>query len=409
MLENQQVVFDEPRLQDAPPMAGQTLYQRICAFPQPRLDRVFQEDLERLRGCPITYVDIHRIPCTEISSIVREIPPLVSVCMLAYNHQDFLTEAIDSILSQKTSFSFELVIGEDCSPDRTREIVLDYQGRYPEKIRVLTAKKNCRFYNSSNWVRTLLSCRGRYIAFCEGDDYWIDERKLQKQVNLLETDPSLGLVCGRCKTKYEQGTCPEASDGSYWVLPTHTGDLYYDEHMVDTVQFGVSTANVMVRSSLLETGFRENPFLTARLYLSDLPLWYSIIAQKYRWFRVDELCSVYRRHGGSVTIKSDGRHLVRRDGHLVQYYYWRRYFKDFSPETAQEKLRCFQDYVLHARREEHVRTRDYAGLMSDLRYRVDEGLCSAGCAWVTRILIRTRLYSSLIRFFKGLRRKIFRG
>ena len=406
MVDYQQQDFDEPRLQNAPEMAGRTLYKRICAFPQPRLESEFQEELEKLRGCQISFVDIHQIPCTEISSEVKEIRPLVSVVMLAYNHQDFLAEAIDSIVSQKTSFPFELVIGEDCSTDRTRDIVLDYQKQYPEKIRVLTAKKNCRFYNGSNWVRTLLSCRGKYIAFCEGDDYWIDERKLQKQVDILESDPSIGLVCGQCKTKYERGSCSEASDGPYWVLPNDSGNLFYDEHMIGTARFLVFTVTAMVRSSLLETGFRENPILTARLYMADLPLWYSILAQRHRWLRVDELSSVYRRHSGGASIRSKGNQVLRRDVYLARYYYWQRYFKDFSPKSAPEQIRHLQDGALRARVAGHVYTRDYTGLMSDLRYCMDEGLCSVVSAWVTWILIKTRFYPTLFRLFEELRKLI---
>ena len=118
--------------------------------------------------------------------------PSISVYMITFNQKEYIGRAIDSVLGQKTSFSFELVIGEDCSTDGTREIVLKYQKRYPDIIRVVTSKKNVGMHKNS--VRTIEACRGKYIAFCEGDDYWHDLKKLQKQCQYLESHPECGLV-----------------------------------------------------------------------------------------------------------------------------------------------------------------------------------------------------------------------
>ena len=91
------------------------------------------------------------------------------------------------VLMQKVDFPYEIVIGEDCSTDRTREILLDYKRQYPDKIRLLLNEKNMgRRYNARN---TLFSCTGDYIANLDGDDYWTDERKLQKQINFFSKHP----------------------------------------------------------------------------------------------------------------------------------------------------------------------------------------------------------------------------
>jgi glycosyltransferase involved in cell wall biosynthesis len=118
--------------------------------------------------------------------------PLVSVKMMTYNHEPYITQAIEGILCQKTSFPFELVIGEDCSTDRTLEIVMDFQKKYPHVIRVVTSEKNVGAHKNSE--RTRKACRVKYIAFCEGDDYWQDSYKLKKQVDYLEDHPECGLV-----------------------------------------------------------------------------------------------------------------------------------------------------------------------------------------------------------------------
>src|SRR5687768_16687744 len=111
----------------------------------------------------------------------------VSVAMITYNHEAFVAQAIESVLMQKTDFDFELVIGEDCSTDKTREIVNGYKSKYGERIRVLLPAKNLGI--NRNLKQTLLACQGRYIALLEGDDYWTSSLKLQKQVNFLDTHP----------------------------------------------------------------------------------------------------------------------------------------------------------------------------------------------------------------------------
>ncbi|MBW8015847.1 MAG: glycosyltransferase [Planctomycetes bacterium] len=118
--------------------------------------------------------------------------PLISVYMLTYNHESYIARAIESVLVQKTKFPFELVIGEDCSTDRTREIVLKYQEKHPNIIRVVTSDENVGMLKNS--IRTVGACMGKYIAFCEGDDYWHDSKKLEKQCKYLEMHPECGLV-----------------------------------------------------------------------------------------------------------------------------------------------------------------------------------------------------------------------
>jgi len=126
--------------------------------------------------------------------------PLVSVKMITYNHAPFIKQAIEGVLQQKTNFPFELVIGEDCSTDGTREIVFEYQKKHPDIIRVITSDKNVGM--KKNGYRTTKACRGKYIAFCEGDDYWHHPDKLQKQVNYLESHTECGMLFSDCDVYY---------------------------------------------------------------------------------------------------------------------------------------------------------------------------------------------------------------
>lgn len=105
----------------------------------------------------------------------------VSVAMPTYNQKAYIRDAIEHVLRQKTTFPFELIIGEDRSTDGTRDIVSSYQEENPDIIRVVTSNSNVGA--AANNRRILETCRGKYIAFCDGDDYWHDLEKLQKQVD----------------------------------------------------------------------------------------------------------------------------------------------------------------------------------------------------------------------------------
>jgi len=117
---------------------------------------------------------------------------LVSVCMITYNHEDYINQAIESIMMQKTNFLFELIIGEDCSTDNTRKICQKYKERYPDRIRLILPESNVGMMK--NLIKTIEACNGKYIAMCEGDDYWTDSLKLQKQVDFLEANTNASLV-----------------------------------------------------------------------------------------------------------------------------------------------------------------------------------------------------------------------
>jgi glycosyltransferase involved in cell wall biosynthesis len=124
--------------------------------------------------------------------------PIVSVLMLAYCHEKYIAQAIDSVIAQKTNFDYEIIIGEDCSPDRSLDIALSYQQLYPELMRVISSDSNVGARKNSYRLET--AARGKYIAYCECDDYWHDPQKLQIQVDFLEKNPECGLVYTNANT-----------------------------------------------------------------------------------------------------------------------------------------------------------------------------------------------------------------
>jgi glycosyltransferase involved in cell wall biosynthesis len=131
---------------------------------------------------------------------VNQIRPLISVRLLTFNNCAYIAQSIDSALMQVTDFPFEIVIGEDDSTDGTREICIDYARRYPDKIRLFLRREQDKIIingtrtSRHNFVSTLAACRAPFIALLDGDDYWTDPSKLQKEVDELNRDPSCAMV-----------------------------------------------------------------------------------------------------------------------------------------------------------------------------------------------------------------------
>ena len=121
--------------------------------------------------------------------------------MITFNQEKFIAQAIESALMQHANFKYEIVIGEDCSTDRTRDIVWEYQEKYADRIKLLLQSENVGMHK--NFVDTYYACRGKYIAILDGDDYWTDPYKLQKQVDFLENNPDFSICFHNMQIIYE--------------------------------------------------------------------------------------------------------------------------------------------------------------------------------------------------------------
>jgi glycosyltransferase involved in cell wall biosynthesis len=182
----------------------------------------------------------------EISDLtVMAVQPLVSVHMLAYRHERFLAEAIEGVIAQICDFPIELLIAEDCSPDGTLAIALDYQRRYPHLIRVITGDKNVGMHANSG--RSVPAARGKYIAFCEGDDCWHHPRKLQMQLTLMTANPDMVF----CHTDFDRRTRIKTSRRMHRTHPTQwlaKGNAYLSL----LYEWSVMTATAMYRKDILD-------------------------------------------------------------------------------------------------------------------------------------------------------------
>ena len=129
------------------------------------------------------------------SKTMAEEAPKVSVSLITYNHQDYIGQAIEGVLKQQVDFAYEIIIGDDCSTDGTREVLQTYQQRYPDIIQlILHPRRYQGVPGRLNNITNLYACRGQYIAMLDGDDHWTSEHKLQQQVDFLDQHPNYSLA-----------------------------------------------------------------------------------------------------------------------------------------------------------------------------------------------------------------------
>lgn len=246
-----------------------------------------------------------------------EIPPsnlfldkdiLVSIMCVTYNHANYIDDAINSFISQKTNFRFEIVIGEDGSSDGTLEKIRIWVERYPHLIKLLPDKPNMGAH--LNFDRTYAACTGRYIAYCEGDDYWTDHHKLQKQFDYMESNPDCSITYGNVQAHKDGSIDYDYIGGAKVDLPSNF--LQY--------ALPINTLTVMFRNVL-----GKLPPEMVACGAGDLFIWSLLGQHGYGHYMCNILPSVYNMHtGGANSLKGAPiRHCLR----LKTYYAAFQYYK----------------------------------------------------------------------------------
>ncbi len=286
-----------------------------------------KRELEILRGAPIKSFSVkpEKVPCIETSDpelLCKN--PVVSVHMITYNHEPYIRQAIEGVVMQKTDFEFELVIGEDCSTDKTREICFEYQKKYPDKIRVLWWHENVSKLGG-NGGRVTARCRGDFIAFCEGDDYWIDPLKLQRQYDVFCAHDNVSI-------------CFTGGD-IYWTVRKEFREWNSDRTLPHGVIAGhefakwlvfgrligarwhpvtLLTASVMFRKTAYNEAVSKFDILKWQMALGDLQVFLALSLEGDAYC-LPERTSVYRQVA-SGAMQTRGMRVVR-DAVLVKVFF----------------------------------------------------------------------------------------
>ncbi|MEJ5183860.1 MAG: glycosyltransferase [Rectinemataceae bacterium] len=252
---------------------------------------------------------------------VNRIEPLVSVVTITYQHAPYIRQCLDSILMQETDFPFELIIGEDGSTDGTREICIEYANRYPDKIRLFLRDRNLtQYYNEDGQVIRFnghfsrAAARGKYIAICEGDDYWIDRFKLARQSMFLEKNNDT-VLCHTNVLFTDSAGMRVWFDLKHYILKKYLGTIKSGSPVL--LKNFIVTASVMYRNGLISFNTLKNFVI---IWNMDQCMW-SIMVSSGRFGYLDTITTVYRK-GAGISSKIPSKR-IHTDSLLIR--------KHFSP------------------------------------------------------------------------------
>ena len=219
--------------------------------------------------------------------------PLLSVCLITYNHVNYIKQAIDGVLMQKVDFAWELIIADDFSTDGTREIVLEYKNKYPDLIKLILQEKNVGA--AQNFIDLITAPKSKYIAYFEGDDYWTDPLKLQKQVDFLESHEEFILCFHNALVKQED------SSKDYLLSSVHNSNISIHNkntfNCTDIIcsPWFIPTASIVFRNIGLKL-----PIWYQQAFSGDIAL-ELLLSDKGEFKYLDSVMSVYRKHEGGIT------------------------------------------------------------------------------------------------------------
>jgi len=177
---------------------------------------------------------------------------ILSIMVTAYNQEEYIAEALDSILNQITQYKYEIIIGEDSSTDSTADICKVYALKYPDKIKVIYNKSNLGILG--NWDSTLSHCQSKYVAICEGDNYWTDASKIENQITFLENHHDCGIVCSNYSRYYQTSGKREFNCLTNRKFRKQIG---YSDYILD--RSSIMSATVIFRNELYERYINSVP------------------------------------------------------------------------------------------------------------------------------------------------------
>lgn len=246
------------------------------------------------------------------------IEPVVSICCITYNHENYIEQALDSFLMQETSFPFEIVIHDDASPDNTADIIRRYEKEYPNIIKPLyqTENQKSKFKGGMNPRFNYPRAKGKYLAMCDGDDYWTDPYKLQKQVNFLEANPEYVVCCHNAKIIDQNGNLIQDKK-----LPKLNHDYDYSSLELQKGAF-LLTLSLVFRN----VGITSYPSAFNDVVNGDAVLISFLGAHGKGRYIEDIQPAVYRVHSGGVWSLLDSKKRLVANKNLYRAFL--EYYKD---------------------------------------------------------------------------------
>lgn len=255
--------------------------------------------------------------------------PLVSICSITYNHATYIQQCLESLLMQRCNFEFEILIHDDASTDGTAEIIKEFQEKYPNIIKPILQKENQwskgiqNLHSKYNFPRA----KGKYIAFCEGDDYWTDPLKLQKQVDFLEANPDYVITAGNTTVVTKNGSTNYHTDAYTFTF----------EDVLKTNILGTNTCTVVFKNILNKEKFN----LFSKTSVGDWLLWLLLLKEGKGYFFKDNFACYNIHSGGAWSSLTETQRVI---SYLDMHQYFLQIFPEYTNQIKLNKLAVIEDF-----------------------------------------------------------------
>lgn len=249
---------------------------------------------------------------------------LVTIRCITYNQEKYIRQTLEGFLMQKTNFKYEILIHDDASTDGTADIIREYEKKFPTYFHAIYQTENKFSTKGFKYITKLLikEGRGKYAALCEGDDFWTDPYKLQKQVDFLESHPEFSMCFHQGKIHYEDNNLPDDIATPGLENREYTGLEIYKT-------FRPITCSVVMRTDVYKHDSYQK-YLRSNISFGDLPTFLSCASCGKIYGMTDNM-AVYRKHSGGLTAvleKPDERILEFAKGHIIIYKLFGHQYKD---------------------------------------------------------------------------------
>ncbi len=274
-----------------------------------------------------------------------ESSPLVAVWMITFNQEEYISQAVESVVTQRSNFPIKLYLSDDCSTDGTREICIDLKAKYRDKIELFLPDSNLgvRGENSIGMAtyKRCIESQARYIALLEGDDYWTDPFKLQKQVDFLEKYPD----CVLCHHWHKYAI--RLDDGSYREVKAPTNG-YLTNQIASVKDVFENRLRVKTRTLMFRNVIKTFPKWFSDVAFGDVPL--SMILGKFgRFGFINEEMAVYRQTGTGISSKDSDKHDYFLNHYLEWIKIWEMgndHFQDLYLDETVASIKGFYKRIL---------------------------------------------------------------
>jgi len=259
--------------------------------------------------------------------------PIVSVIIPSYNRASTVSQAIDSILNQKCNFNFEIVIGDDCSTDNAREVLLEFQKKYPQRIVLLFHEQNIGL--GANWASCVKLCRGKYVANCDNDDYWHNTEKLQLQVDFMESHVEYGV----CHTDFRKHN-RETNQITEVVVSDDIIEIPLQK-AIFSGKFKYCNATMMYRKELIDRYIDLDDYIHFQFTLQDWNTWI-ILSHYTNFYCLPVSTATFGIETTSITRTQEYSILIQRFVAEKKMY---KYLCDRFPEDLPFDEKGYDSYV----------------------------------------------------------------